>query len=212
MDIRIKICGLREADHVAAAAKAGANYLGLVFFPRSPRFLTLLQAQKLALVVPAGIAKVGLVVDADDTTLDALLAEVPLDMLQLHGRESVARVAEVRSRYGLPVMKAIGVATEADLALVAEYGRVADQILVDAKPPAGADLPGGNGRAFDWTLLSRRRWPCPWMLAGGLTPANVAEAIYLTGAKQVDVSSGVEIAPGVKDAGLIADFIAAARA
>ncbi|MDP2061757.1 MAG: phosphoribosylanthranilate isomerase [Phaeovulum sp.] len=212
MDIRIKICGLREADHVAAAAKAGANYLGLVFFPRSPRYLTLSQAQKLALVVPAGIAKVGLVVDADDTTLDALLAEVPLDMLQLHGRESVARVAEVRSRYGLPVMKAIGVATEADLALVAEYGRVADQILVDAKPPAGADLPGGNGRAFDWTLLSRRRWPCPWMLAGGLTPANVAEAIYLTGAKQVDVSSGVEVAPGVKDAGLIADFIAAARA
>jgi phosphoribosylanthranilate isomerase len=212
MDIRIKICGLREAAHVAAAAKAGANYLGLVFFPRSPRYLTLSQAQKLALVVPAGIAKVGLVVDADDTTLDALLAEVPLDMLQLHGRESVARVAEVRSRYGLPVMKAIGVATEADLALVAEYGRVADQILVDAKAPAGADLPGGNGRAFDWTLLSRRRWPCPWMLAGGLTPANVAEAIYLTGAKQVDVSSGVEIAPGVKDAGLIADFIAAARA
>ncbi|MDP1670031.1 phosphoribosylanthranilate isomerase [Phaeovulum sp.] len=212
MDIRIKICGLREADHVAAAAKAGANYLGLVFFPRSPRYLTLSRAQKLALVVPAGIAKVGLVVDADDTTLDALLAEVPLDMLQLHGRESVARVAEVRSRYGLPVMKAIGVATEADLALVAEYGRVADQILVDAKAPAGADLPGGNGRAFDWTLLSRRRWPCPWMLAGGLTPANVAEAIYLTGAKQVDVSSGVEIAPGVKDAGLIADFIAAARA
>jgi phosphoribosylanthranilate isomerase len=212
MDIRVKICGLREAAHVAAAAAAGANYLGLVFFARSPRNLSFAEARALALAVPPGVAKVGLVVDADEATLDALLAAVPLDMLQLHGRESAARVAEVRARYGLPVMKAIGVATEADLAAVAEYGRVADQLLIDAKAPPGADLPGGNGRAFDWTLLSRRRWPCPWMLAGGLTPANVAEAIYLTGAKQVDVSSGVETAPGRKDAALIADFIRAARA
>ncbi|PKP71489.1 MAG: phosphoribosylanthranilate isomerase [Alphaproteobacteria bacterium HGW-Alphaproteobacteria-4] len=212
MDIRVKICGLRDAGHIAAAAKAGANYLGFVFFPRSPRNLTLTQARGLALAVPVGIAKVGLVVDADNAFLDALLAEVPLDLLQLHGRESVARVAEVRARYGLPVMKAVGVADADDLAAVADYSQVADQILVDAKAPAGADLPGGNGRAFDWTLLSRRRWPRPWMLAGGLTPENVAEAIYLTGARQVDVSSGVETAPGVKDAGLIADFIAAARA
>ena len=212
MDIRVKICGLREAAHVAAAVAAGANYLGLVFFARSPRNLSFAEARALALAVPPGVAKVGLVVDADEATLDALLAAVPLDMLQLHGRESAARVAEVRARYGLPVMKAIGVATEADLAAVAEYGRVADQLLIDAKAPPGADLPGGNGRAFDWTLLSRRRWPCPWMLAGGLTPANVAEAIYLTGAKQVDVSSGVETAPGRKDAALIADFIRAARA
>ena len=212
MDIRVKICGLRDAGHIAAAAKAGANYLGFVFFPRSPRNLTLTQARGLALAVPVGIAKVGLVVDADNAFLDALLAEVPLDLLQLHGRESVARVAEVRARYGLPVMKAVGVADADDLAAVADYSQVADQILVDAKAPAGADLPGGNGRAFDWTLLSRRRWPRPWMLAGGLTPENVAEAIYLTGARQVDVSSGVETAPGVKDAGLIADFIAVARA
>ncbi|MBW6506608.1 MAG: phosphoribosylanthranilate isomerase [Rhodobacteraceae bacterium] len=212
METRVKICGLRDAAHIAAAADAGANYLGFVFFARSPRNLGLTQARELALAVPVGIAKVGLVVDADNAFLDALVSEVPLDMLQLHGREPVARVAEVRARYGLPVMKAIGVATEADLAAVAEYSKVADQILVDAKVPAGANLPGGNGRAFDWTLLSRRRWPCPWMLAGGLTPANVAEAITLTGATQVDVSSGVETAPGVKDAGLIADFIRAARA
>ncbi len=211
MDIRVKICGLTQPEHVAAGAAAGANYLGFVFFAKSPRNLALARARDLALAVPVGIAKVGLVVDADDAFLDALTGEVPLDMLQLHGHETVARVAEVRARYGLPVMKAIGIATEADLAAVAEYGRVADQILVDAKAPAGADLPGGNGRAFDWTLLSRRRWPCPWMLAGGLTPANVAEAIYLTGAKQVDVSSGVETAPGRKDTGLIADFIAKAR-
>ena len=212
MDIRVKICGLRDAGHIAAAAKAGANYLGFVFFPRSPRNLGLAQARDLAHGVPVGIAKVGLVVDADNAFLDALLANVPLDMLQLHGRESVARVTEIRARYGLPVMKAVGVADADDLAAVADYSQVADQILVDAKAPAGADLPGGNGRAFDWTLLSRRRWPRPWMLAGGLTPENVAEAIYLTGARQVDVSSGVETAPGVKDAGLIADFIAAARA
>lgn len=212
MDIRVKICGLRDAANVAAAAKAKANYLGFVFFARSPRNLTLPQARELVLGVPIGIAKVGLVVDADNAFLDALMAAVPLDMLQLHGRESVARVAAVRARYGLPVMKAIGVEAEADLAAVADYSKVADQILVDAKAPAGAELPGGNGRAFDWTLLSRRRWPRPWMLAGGLTPANVAEAIYLAGAKQVDVSSGVESAPGVKDAGLITDFIRAARA
>jgi len=212
MDIRIKICGLTRPEHVAAAAASGANYLGFVFFDRSPRNLSLAVARDLALAVPAGIAKVGLVVDAGDAALDALLAAVPLDMLQLHGHEPVARVAEVRARYGLPVMKAIGVATEADLAAVAEYGRVADQILVDAKAPVGAALPGGNGRAFDWALLSHRRWPGPWMLAGGLSPANVAEAIYLTGARQVDVSSGVESAPGAKDARLIADFIKAARA
>lgn len=212
MDIRVKICGLREAVHVAAAAKAGANYLGFVFFARSPRNLSLPQARDLALAVPPGIAKVALTVDAEDAFLEALLAEVPLDMLQLHGRESPERVAALRARTGLPVMKAVGVATEADLPALDIYARVADQILVDAKPAPGAALPGGNGLAFDWKLLTRRRWPCPWMLAGGLTAENVAQAIYLTGAKQVDVSSGVEVAPGVKDAALIAAFIAAARA
>jgi phosphoribosylanthranilate isomerase len=158
------------------------------------------------------VAKVALTVDADDAALDELLGGVPVDMLQLHGHESPERVAEVRARYGLPVMKAVGVAGEEDLSALEVYGRVADQLLVDAKPPKGADLPGGNGLAFDWRLIAGRRWPVPWMLAGGLTPDNVAEAIRLTGARQVDVSSGVESAPGVKDAGRIAAFLKAARA
>ena len=207
---RVKICGLREPADVAAAVQNGAAYVGLVFFPKSPRHLSLPQAAALALAVPAGIAKVALTVDADDALLDALLAQVPVDMLQLHGAESPERVAAVKARYGLPVMKAVGVAEAADLTALERYFSVADQILVDAKAPKGADLPGGNGLPFDWRLIAGRRWPVPWMLAGGLTPANVAEAIRLTGARQVDVSSGVEGAPGVKDAGLIADFVAAA--
>ena len=160
--------------------------------------------------MPPGVAKVALTVDADDAALDALLAEVPVDMLQLHGHESPARVAEVRARFGLPVMKAVGVAGEEDLPALEDYGRVADQLLIDAKPAPGAALPGGNGLAFDWRLIAGRRWPVPWMLAGGLTPGNVAEAIRLTGARQVDVSSGVESAPGVKDPARIAAFLAAA--
>jgi phosphoribosylanthranilate isomerase len=212
MDIRIKICGLTAPEQVVAAAQAGANYLGFVFHERSPRHVSLARARELALGVPPGIAKVALIVDAPDALLEALLAEVPVDMLQLHGTEPPERVAALRARFGLPVMKAVGIAVEADLAALEAYARVADQLLVDAKPAPGAILPGGNGLAFDWKLLARRRWPCPWMLAGGLTPLNVAEAIYLTGAKQVDVSSGVESAPGVKDPALIAAFIAAARA
>ncbi len=211
-DIRVKICGLGESEHVAAAVAAGACYIGLVFFPRSPRNISLDRARLLALQVPPGVTKVALVVDADDETLDRITEEVPLDMLQLHGRETPDRVAEIRARYGLPVMKAVGVADEADLPALAEYGRVADQLLVDAKPPKDAELPGGNGLAFDWRLIAGRRWPVPWMLAGGLTAGNVAEAIRLTGTRQVDVSSGVETAPGVKDAALIRDFITAARA
>lgn len=210
-DIRVKICGLREARHVSAAVSAGAAYLGFVFFAKSPRNLAPEAAARLAADVPPGIAKVALTVDMDEAALDALVAGVPLDMLQLHGRESPARVAEVRARYGLPVMKAVGIAGEADLPALAEYGRVADQILVDAKPPNGAARPGGNAAAFDWRLIAGRRWPVPWMLAGGLTPGNVAGAIRATGAAQVDVSSGVETAPGVKDASLIRAFIAAAR-
>lgn len=210
-DIRVKICGLREARHVSAAVSAGAAYLGFVFFAKSPRNLAPEAAARLAADVPPGIAKVALTVDMDEAALDALVAAVPLDMLQLHGRESPARVAEVRARYGLPVMKAVGIAGEADLPALAEYGRVADQILVDAKPPEGAARPGGNAVAFDWRLIAGRRWPVPWMLAGGLTPGNVAGAIRATGAAQVDVSSGVETAPGVKDASLIRAFIAAAR-
>jgi phosphoribosylanthranilate isomerase len=209
-DIRVKICGLKTTADVAAVAASGAAYAGLVFFAKSPRNLTIPAARALALAAPVGLAKVALVVDADDAFLDAITEAMPLDMLQLHGHETPDRVAEVRARYGLPVMKAVGVADEGDLAAVFDYSLVADQILVDAKPPKNADLPGGNGLSFDWRLVAQRRWLRPWMLAGGLRPDNVAEAIRLTNARQVDVSSGVESAPGVKDAARIADFVRAA--
>ncbi len=208
---RVKICGLRDVAAMQAAVDAGASYVGLVFFPKSPRNVSIAQAALVAKAVPMGVAKVALVVDADDALLDAITAAVPLDILQLHGHETPARVAAIRARYGLPVMKAVGVADESDLAALDAYAQVADQILVDAKPPKSADLPGGNGLAFDWRLIAGRRWPVPWMLAGGLTPENVVEAIALTGATQVDVSSGVEASPGVKDAALMSAFCEAVR-
>lgn len=209
--MQVKICGLRRVEHIRAAAVAGARYMGFVFFEKSPRNVTLDQAQALMLAVPEGICKVALTVNAEDDFLGELIERLPVDMLQLHGRETVERVAQVRADYGLPVMKAVGVADAEDLPALAEYGRVADQILVDAKPPKSAKLPGGNGIAFDWRLIAGRRWAVPWMLAGGLTPDNVAEAVHLTGAAQVDVSSGVESAPGVKDAARIAAFLEAAK-
>lgn len=207
-DIRIKICGLTKTADIQAAVQAGAAYVGFVFFAKSPRNLTLKDAASLAATVPVGVCKVALSVNADNDFLDRIVEAVPLDMLQLHGAETPERVAEVRDRYGLPVMKAVGVADAGDLSKLEEYLRVADQILVDAKPPAGASLPGGNGLAFDWRLIAGRRWPVPWMLAGGLTADNIAEALRLTGARQVDVSSGVERAPGVKDADKIRTFCA----
>ncbi|MDR0807808.1 MAG: phosphoribosylanthranilate isomerase [Gemmobacter sp.] len=209
-EIRAKICGLRSLADIAVAAAAGAAYAGFVFFPKSPRYLTPDAARELALAAPVGLAKVALTVDADDAELDAIVETVPLDMLQLHGHESPDRVAEIRTRYGLPVMKALGVADEGDLAAILDYSTVADQLLIDARPPRNAVLPGGNGLSFDWRLVAGRRWLRPWMLAGGLTPENVAEAILLTGARQVDVSSGVESTPGVKDPARIRAFIAAA--
>jgi phosphoribosylanthranilate isomerase len=210
--IRVKICGLNSPQDVAAAAAAGAAYVGFVFFPKSPRNISIEQATQLALEAPVGLCKVALTVNADDAMLDALTDAVPLDMLQLHGSESPERVAEVKARYGLPVMKAIGVADASDLPQIDLYSQVADQLLIDAKPPKNADLPGGNGLAFDWRLLAGRKyWQRPWMLAGGLTPENVAEAVRMTGTRQVDVSSGVEAAPGQKDAALIARFSAAAQ-
>ncbi len=210
-DMRVKICGLRDQAMMQAAVDAGAAYVGLVFFPKSPRNVTIRQAAAIAGEVPVGLAKVGLVVNADDAQLDAILADVPLDILQLHGTETPARVAAIRARYGLPVMKAVGVADAGDLAALDVYAQVADQLLVDAKPPKDADLPGGNGLAFDWRLIAGRRWPVPWMLAGGLTADNVAAAITLTGARQVDVSSGVETVPGIKDPDMIAAFCQAAH-
>jgi phosphoribosylanthranilate isomerase len=209
--VRVKICGLRTAGDVDAVARAGAAYAGFNFFPPSPRYVMPAHARALALAAPGGLCKVGLVVDADDATLDAILADMPLDMLQLHGHESSARVAEIKARYGLPVMKVIGVAGPDDLAALTDFALVADQIMVDAKPPKDAVLPGGNGLTFDWRLLVGRKWLKPWMLAGGLTPENVAEAVRLTGARQVDVASGVESAPGVKDADRIAGFVRAAN-
>lgn len=206
-NIRVKICGLTAAADVSAAIEAGAAYVGFVFFGKSPRNVSLAQARTLALGVPPGVAKVALTVDADDAMLDALTDQVPLDFLQLHGHESPARVAEVKTRYGLPVIKAIGIAEAADLAQIDVYGGAADQLLIDAKPPPGATRPGGNAQAFDWGLIAGRDWPLPWLLAGGLNPDNVAEAVARTGARQVDVSSGVEVAPGVKDADLIRAFI-----
>lgn len=212
-DIRVKICGLRTQADIAAAAQVGAGYVGFVFFAKSPRNVSVEEAAELAAAVPPGICKVALTVNASDADLDAITSAVPLDMLQLHGRESVERVAEVKERYGLPVMKAIGVAEAADLDQIDLYSDVADQLLIDAKPPKGADLPGGNGLAFDWRLLAGRKyWRKPWMLAGGLTPDNVAEALRLTGARQVDVSSGVETAPGQKSPEKIAGFVSAAQA
>ena len=209
--VSVKICGLATVDDVRACADAGANYMGLVFFEKSPRNITIPAARELALVAPMGLAKVALVVNPNDAELDAITATVPLDMLQLHGRETPERVAEVKARYGLPVMKAVGIADGDDLPKLESYFGVADQILVDAKPPKGGELPGGNGLSFDWRLIAGRRWPCPWMLAGGLTAENVAEAVKMTGAKQVDVSSGVEDAPGLKNAELIQKFVQSSR-
>ncbi|MCQ0092404.1 phosphoribosylanthranilate isomerase [Roseovarius sp. M141] len=209
--IRIKMCGLTQPDDVTAAAAAGAQCVGFVFFPRSPRHVSHDAAAALAQATPGGIIKVALTVDADDAQLDALIDTVPLDMLQLHGSEPPARVTEVKARYGLPVMKAVGIAEPEDLVQIDRYARVADQLLIDAKPPKGAALPGGNALAFDWSLIAGRDWALPWMLAGGLTPENAAQAVRRTGANQLDVSSGIESAPGVKDAALMRAFVAATR-
>jgi phosphoribosylanthranilate isomerase len=211
-DIRVKICGLTGPGDVVAAVAAGAAYVGFVFFEKSPRHVGVETARALALDVPPGVAKVALTVDADDAALDALCAVVPLDMLQLHGAETPERVVEIKARHGLPVMKAIGVAGADDLAQIDRYAGVADQLLVDARPPPGATRPGGNALAFDWGLIEGRDWPLPWLLAGGLTPDTVAEAVRRTGARQIDVSSGVESAPGHKDPARIRAFIEAARA
>jgi len=211
LDVAVKICGLTGPQDVVAAADAGARYVGFVFFPKSPRNVSVQQAKALAAEVPFGVAKVALTVNADDALLDEITQNVAIDILQLHGSESVARVAQIKARTGLPVMNAIGISDADDLQKIVDYGRVADMLLVDAKPPKNADLPGGNGLAFDWRLLAGRKWAVPWMLAGGLTPDNVQQAIQLTGARQVDVSSGVESAPGVKDPAKVAAFVSAAQ-
>ena len=205
--IRVKICGLSTPEAIDAAASAGAAYVGFVFFEKSPRNVTFQDAEGLAIQTPEGLAKVALTVNADDAFLDELTEKVPLDMLQLHGNETPQRVSEIRARYGLPVMKAVGVADADDLPNLDVYSKVADQILVDTKPPKGADRPGGNGASFDWSLIAGRRWSVPWMLAGGLTAENAMDAVRATGARQLDLSSAVESAPGVKDPALIRKFL-----
>ncbi|MDX7949801.1 phosphoribosylanthranilate isomerase [Lichenihabitans sp. Uapishka_5] len=205
----VKICGLSTVATLEAALAADADQIGLVFFPKSPRHVSLDQARTLAGLARGQATIVALTVDADDAAIDAIMDAVSPDWLQLHGRESPARVAAVRQTTRRPVMKAIGIAEAADLAQAEPYRVCADRILFDAKPPRGATLPGGNGVAFDWPIL--RDVALPYMLSGGLTPATVGTALAVTGAKAVDVSSGVETAPGLKDAGLIAAFVAAAR-
>jgi phosphoribosylanthranilate isomerase len=209
--VEVKICGITDEEAMEAAVEAGADYVGLVFYPKSPRAVTPERATELLSYQPQEVKRVGLLVDPDDALLDAVVGGARLDLLQLHGHETPERVEAIRLEYGLPVMKVIPVAGPDDLLAAEAYLEVADRLLFDARPPAGATLPGGNAVSFDWTLLAGRRWPLPWMLAGGLTPANVAEAIRISGARTVDVSSGVETAPGQKSPDLIRAFIAAAR-
>jgi len=209
--VKVKICGLTDEDAVDAALDAGADFVGVVLFDKSPRAVSIERAAEVLEFVPEDILRVGLFVDPDDALLENAMNNLRLDMFQLHGHESPERIEEIRQEFGMPVMKALGISTAADLDAAQAYAEIADWLLFDAKPPADADRPGGNAVSFDWTLLKGRKFACPWMLAGGLTIDNVAEAIKQSGAKAVDVSSGVESAPGVKDAEKIAAFIKAAR-
>ncbi|MBM3492186.1 MAG: phosphoribosylanthranilate isomerase [Alphaproteobacteria bacterium] len=210
MTVIAKICGLADAAALDAALAHGARFVGFVFYPRSPRAVTPAQAAALAARAGRRAIRVGLFVDPDDAQLDATLAAVPLDLLQLHGVEPPDRVAALARRR--PAMKALSIAAPADLARAKGYEAAADWLLFDAKPPPErADaLPGGNGLAFDWRLIAGQAWRRPWMLSGGLTPDNLAEAVAVSGARAVDVSSGVEVAPGRKDPGAIARFLDAA--
>lgn len=209
--VEVKICGITDEDAMDAAIEAGADYVGLVFFPPSPRAVTPERAAELVEFAPGEVTKVGLFVDPDDALLDRVLTQVRLDLLQLHGAETPERIEAIRLEYGLPVMKVIGLADAADLAAAEPFLAVSDRLLFDARPPKGATLPGGNAVSFDWTILKGRSWGLPWMLAGGLTPDNVADAVRISGARAVDVSSGVESAPGIKDPERIRAFIRAVR-
>jgi phosphoribosylanthranilate isomerase len=212
MTIDTKICGLASEAAVAAAVAGGAAYLGFNFYPPSPRSVSPERAAALCAAVPAGVRRVGLFVDAADEANQAVLNAAPIDILQFHGQESPDRVAEARHRFGLPVMKAIAVAAPEDVLAAYRYEDAADMLLFDAKPPrrAGA-LPGGNGLAFDWRLIAGHQWRRPWLLSGGLTAELLSEAVRISGAAGVDVSSGVERRPGDKDPDKIREFLVAAR-
>jgi phosphoribosylanthranilate isomerase len=211
MPTEVKICGLSDPESVDAALAAGADYVGFVFFARSPRYVTPARAAALAERARGKARIVALTVDADAATLAEIVETLQPDLLQLHGAETAERVAHVQAATGRPVMKAIGVAAPSDLATVPGYG-AAERLLLDAKPPRDATRPGGNGAAFDWSILADFFPAKPWLLSGGLNAANVAEAIRATGARGVDVSSGVEVSPGSKDPALIHAFVAAVRA
>jgi phosphoribosylanthranilate isomerase len=212
MPLTVKICGLKSSDTLEAALVAGADQVGFVFFPPSPRHLGLEGARILGEQVAGRAKKVALTVDADDQLLGQIVAALHPDVLQLHGKESEERVALVRTMFGLPVMKAVPIASKADLGAARQYARVADRLIFDARAPQDATRPGGLGKPFDWKLLSGIDIRVPFMLSGGLDAGNVAEALRLTNAPGVDVSSGVEREPGVKDANKIREFIATARA
>ena len=209
--VTVKICGITSPEAVNAAVQAGAAYGGLVFHPKSPRNLDVARAARLAAQMRGKLKVVTLLADPSDEQLAMVVGEVAPDFLQLHGAESARRVAYVRAKFNIPVIKALPVAQAADLAAAAEYESIVDMLMFDAKAPKGAERPGGHGAAFDWKLLAGKTFAKPWFLAGGLDPDNVARAIALSGAKFVDVSSGVESAPGVKDPARIHSFINATK-
>lgn len=212
MSVAAKICGLSSEGAIAAAIEGGAAYIGFVFYPPSPRAVSPTRAAALCEALPAAVRRVGLFVDAGDDAIGTALDAAPLDILQFHGSESPDRVAQVKARFGRPVMKAIPIAGAEDVAAASRYEDCADLLLFDAKPPhRGGALPGGNGLAFDWRLIAGYRWRLPWMLSGGLNAALLPEAVRISGARAVDVSSGVERRPGDKDPEKIREFLAVAR-
>ena len=207
MAVEAKICGLRSPEAVAAALNHGARMVGFVFFPASPRHVSLDRAAALSRSVGDDVERVGVTVDADDDLLRRAIAAARLSVVQLHGRETPRRVADVRERFGVRTMKVARVSAAEDLDAAAVFEPVADLLMFDAKPSRGATRPGGNAAAFDWRLLTGRTWRRPWLLSGGLDADNVGQAVELTGARAVDVSSGVESAPGVKDPALVGAFL-----
>lgn len=211
MSLDIKICGLKTPDALDAALRGGASHVGFIFFPKSPRNVEPALAGSLRQAAKGRAKAVAVTVDADDAFLDRIVAAMQPDMLQLHGKETPARVAEVKARYRLPVMKAFSVSEAADLARITPFRGVADRFLFDARPPRGSELPGGNGVSFDWRLLAALDRDVDYMLSGGLDAANIGEALRQANPPGIDVSSGVETAPGVKDAALIEEFFKAVR-
>jgi phosphoribosylanthranilate isomerase len=208
----IKICGLKTPEAIAAALDGGASHVGFIFFPKSPRNIAPAEAGALRRAARGRAQAVAVTVDADDAALEAIVAALSPDMIQLHGKETPERVAEVKARYGLPVMKAFSVSGAEDLGRIAPYRGAADRFLFDARPPAGSELPGGNGVSFDWSLLAALDPDVDYMLSGGLSAANVGDALSRANPPGLDISSGVESAPGVKDVGLIEQFFNAVRA